>query len=677
MPAIGIVLSHFRPSTGQPSRRLLTLLVLLGGLLCLPLPAAADREQQRADFEAARKALANGQLERYRQLAAGLEDYPLYPYLRYAYIDKRLRSLDNAEVAEFLRKHGDLPVADRLRNRWLDILTSRGQWQTYLDHYKQPNDNRLRCLYLTARMKTGQTDGLMDDIIRMWRVGYSQDEACDPAFEKLEASPQMTGQLVWERIRLAMANNKTGLVRYLAKKLSSDERQVAERWIEIHNNPDAGTRDPQLADTVIGREAVLYGLRRLLRRDIDKALDRWSALQQRYAFTPAEKNALQRDLAVRAADQEHADARQLLEQVADSEVDATVFLYRLRQAINNDDWQQLRAWTDGTPPDDVHENQWQYWRARALEKTGDKQAARDRYHELASQRDFYSFLAADRLGIDYRMNHYPLPISDEELAQIAERPGIQRAFEFLALDEEYAARREWHHILGALSPREMQGAAQLAAQRGWHNQAILAMGRAQAYDDLEVRFPVLYRETLARHASKHDLDLAWVYGLIRSESAFYESARSPAGALGLMQVMPRTGIQTAGKLGMKNFSSNQLLKADYNIPIGNRYLKEVYDNFNGNMILATAAYNAGPHRVKSWLPDSGCIEPDIWIENIPFRETRGYVKRVLEYASVYDWRLEREQRRVTARMDAVKPVHKPDSLLASLQCNFSALTMQP
>lgn len=661
------------------SRRLSVIVAgLLISLCIMPAARALDIEQQRSRFEEARKALKTGQVQKYERLAADLEDYPLYPYLRYEYLRTRLRALPDSEIETFLDRNPDFPMAGRLRNQWLDLLASRGRWQDYINHYEQPNDNRLRCLYLTARMKTGATESLLEDARRMWLVGYSQHDACDPVFDKLEASPLMTKALIWDRIRLTLDNHKTGLASYLAKKLDGPESKLAERWIAMHRNPESGLRNPQLPDNSWGREILLHGLHRLAYRDADQALTRWNQLQALFDFLPAERQRLERHLAVRAADDKHPEAMRLLDQVADGEVDSTVFIYRLRYAINAGDWEQLHKWTSGEPPAEVDEAQWRYWHARALEQSGQKEAARDIYHKLAAERDFYGFLAADRLGVSYQMNHFPVPITDEQRKSVAEMPAIRRASEFMALGEEYAARREWHHALERMTGLQMQIAAELAAQRGWHDRAILAMGRAKAYDDLEIRFPVIHRDTLEKHADKHDLDLSWVYGLIRSESAFWEDARSPAGALGLMQVMPNTGKQTARRLGMKDFSNDKLLEAEYNIPIGSRYLKMMYDDFKGNMILATAAYNAGPHRVKSWLPKSGCIEPDIWIENIPFYETRGYVKRVLSYASIYDWRLEdNKQQRLSTRMATVQPLRQSDTMLAGMSCSASNLTMNP
>ena len=651
-------------------RHLVTHCVWLLVLLMLALPATAMTiDQQRSQFKQAREASKAGQTQKFQQLAAALEDYPLYPYLRYEYLRRNLWSLPDDTIAGFLNKHPDFPLTDKLRNRWLDILASQGRWHDYIQHYVQPNDNRLRCLYLTARMKTGQTEYLLEDIRTMWLVGYSQEDACDPAFARLEASSIMTNELIWKRIRLAMANGETGLANYLRRKLDGPLKQLAGQWLAMHRNPSSTTHHPDIADTPRGREVLQYGLKRLAYRHVDRALDRWFKLKQSYAFLPDERQQMQRDLAVIAAGKGHDEAPELLDQVDRLVVDATVFIHRLRHALNGNDWTQLQQWTEGVPPNDIDDTQWRYWHARALEKTGNEQAARDIYHELAAERDFYGFMAADRLNVPYQMNDFPLPMTHKQRDKVARLPGVQRAFEFLVLGEEYPARREWHHALEHMTSYQMQIAARLAAERNWYDRAILALGKAQAYDDLATRFPVMHHATLNRYAGKRGIDIAWLYGIIRTESAFWEDARSPAGALGLMQVMPHTARDTARRLGMGNISTRSLLKPETNIPIGSQYLKQVYEQFDGNMILATAAYNAGPHRVKSWLPKTGCMEPDIWIENIPFQETRDYVKRVMFYTSIYDWRLNGQSAPLSARMTSVQPQHQQNTMLAGLDCN--------
>jgi soluble lytic murein transglycosylase len=192
------------------------------------------------------------------------------------------------------------------------------------------------------------------------------------------------------------------------------------------------------------------------------------------------------------------------------------------------------------------------------------------------------------------------------------------------------------------------------------------MNKAKAYDNLVLRFPILFDELFDKYAKKRKIDRSWIYGLARAESAFIEDVKSPAGALGLMQVMPKTGAATAKRIGLKGFKTYKLTQAKTNIPIGTAYMKQMLDKFNGNIILATASYNAGPHRVNKWLPKQGCAEPDVWIEQIPFNETRKYVRRVLYFANIYDWRLGGKIKPIKDRMPLV--TSKKNQKIANLSC---------
>ena len=253
-------------------------------------------------------------------------------------------------------------------------------------------------------------------------------------------------------------------------------------------------------------------------------------------------------------------------------------------------------------------------------------------------------------------------------------PALVRAHELLQLDMDYYARREWYTATNDMSRYQLQLAAAIAYQWGWYDRAILTLGKAEEYDDLMLRFPMPFNRQIARYAKRFKLDLAWMYALIRAESAFMEDARSPSGAMGLMQVMPETGRETAKAMGLKSFDKWDLNKSEKNIHIGATYLRKMYDRFGSNIILATAAYNAGPSNVAAWLPHKGCMEPEIWIEQIPFNETRRYVSRILYYASIYDWRMQHEVKPVRQRMALVPS--KGNNKVADLSCSSATLSMR-
>ncbi|MEM7026737.1 MAG: transglycosylase SLT domain-containing protein [Pseudomonadota bacterium] len=628
--------------------------------------SAKTIEEKRRDYQAAIKALNKKQYKTFGKLANGLKDYPLHSYLRYEYVRKNLWKVKDDEMIAFLNNHADLPMTESLRTSWLKLLYKRKHWQTFLDHYVPQKNDTLRCQQLQARINIGNHDYLIEDTRTIWLSGKSLPPQCDKAFELLYASSLVTNELVWQRIRLAMQNNKPQLAGYLKKRLDDDYQDMAAAWINIHNRPDKYTRASKLPDNEIGREILMHGIMRLAKNNVELAVKRVKLLANQYSFLPGEVADLDRMIAVRAAKRKSPLAEELLDAIDTYHVNDEVFHYRLRVALKKLDWPLLRRWTKGNPSDEDINQRWRYWHARALENTGDPDQANLIYEELSEERDYYGFLSADKLDKEYSMEHYPMPPNEEALQRVADLPAIQRAYELYMLESGYPARREWYHALGKMTTYQMQMAAKLATQWGWHDRAIFTMARANAYDDLVLRFPVIFEKLLDKYAKERNIDRSWVYGLVRAESAFIEDVRSPAGALGLMQVMPKTGQMTARKIGLKNFHSSKLKKAETNVPIGTAYMKEMLERFDGNMVLATAAYNAGPHRVDKWLPKSGCSEPDVWIEQIPFKETRKYVSRVLTYANIYDWRLKNPITPIGERMALI--TGKGKNVIANLSC---------
>ena len=634
-------------------------LILLFALSLTHLtPAFADTDElkeQRKEYVSAKKSLNAGHYKTFSSKAEKLVDYPLYPYLRYHYLSKRLWKVKADEIAEFLEQHADLPTADDLQRRWLKLLAKRGHWNTYIEHYVPQQDKELQCYHLVARIRTKKENYLLEDIRSTWLSGESLPPTCDPAFKLLYNSELMSDELVWQRIRLAMEEGKTGLASYLSRKIKGDTRKWAERWVSMHHNPSKHTYKTTFEDSELAREILLYGMRRLLRQNIGRALSRWEDLESRYSFSEEQSSELEYLLAMRAARKKHKDARQLLDNIDTSMIDEQALHLRLRTALAEHDWAQIELWTRDEPADEEIRLRWYYWRARALEQAGNLNDANEIYTWPSKERDYYGFLAADRLGVEYQFNHSPLPPDPEARQKIASLPAIQRAREFYLLGSHYSARREWHHALKQFTSYQVQIAATIAADWGWHDRAILSLAKAKIYDDLVTRFPMPFDKSVQQFSQMRDLDIAWLFALTRAESAFIEDVRSPAGALGLMQVMPATGKLTAKRIGLRNYDTKKLLTENVNIRIGSAYLRQMYDSFNKNAVLATAAYNAGPTNVKRWLPKKSCLEADVWIEQIPFTETRKYVRRILYFASVYDWRLDREIVPIANRVSMVQP----------------------
>jgi soluble lytic murein transglycosylase len=637
------------------SRSLSRLTVFVVFAFSLAARADQDMSAERAQFKRAFDALTTGRTTQAEQLIQGLEDYPLYMHFRYRQLKPRLYRASEAEVRRFLSAYDDSILETLVRREWLKLLGERKHWQAYFDDYEPQDDTRLKCLHLSARIHIGAMDGLPQDTRSLWLSGKSQPDECDPAFAELKASPLMNDDLIWQRIRLAMERGNAGLSRYLGRGFSTEQaRALLDRWIAVHRDPAQGLRHGSLQqDTPRVREIVGHGIRRIARRSVTKALGVWGDAESRYAFSAAERGRIQAALAIAAVRQDRPERLELLDQVVPEGVDTLIDRYRLREAIGERDWTMLARWTERTPSEGVNALRWRYWRARALEESGRAVEAEAIYRGLAGERDYYGFLAADRLGLPYQMNFAPVAPEDSRFAEIRARPGIIRARELYLLDMRFWARREWHFEIQKMSRPELEAAAKLAHEWGWYDRGILTLGKAQSYDDLEIRFPIRYLTQISAYAKKRNIDAAVLFSIIRAESAFMEDARSPAGALGLMQLMPQTGRDTARRLGLKIGKARDLLDVDRNITIGSKYLQEMLDRFNGNLAMAAAAYNAGPHRVKTWRPKRSCVPADLWIDMIPFVETRRYVRRALFYAAVYEWRLEQAVTPLNTRLVAI------------------------
>ena len=637
------------------------------------LTQAETLEDQRKQFLKAKEHLRAGKVTSFKTMAFNLKDYALYPYLLYDYLRPRLWKLKDEEITFFLKRYGDLPMANDIRSSWLKVLAKRGRWQTFMDNYTPQAQTVLQCYQLRARIETGQQAYLLEDTRTLWLSGESQPPECDPAFARLYKSDLMTSKLIWERIHLTMEKGNTSLAKYLSRRLDSQDQKNVRSWIAMHNNPARSTKNPKYKDTELARTILLHGIKRLAKRNVDTAISRWGKLKTAYVFSEAQRSAIERDLAVYATLDKHKRARELLDGLANEQVDSSIFHWRIVAALNERDWDLLLKWTEGKPPEEDLRSRWLYWRARALEANNDQLAANEYFKTLANERDYYGFMAADRIGQAYKMSYLPLPADLETWQKLSELPAMVRARELYYLGLAYPARREWHHALNDMTSYQMQIAAAIAANWGWHDRAILALGKAKAFDDLALRFPMPYESMLSTYSKKRSLNLSWMLALTRAESIFMEDARSPAGALGLMQVMPATGRETAKEIGFRRFNTAYLLDAKKNITIGSAYLRKMSDWFHGSMILATAAYNAGPHNVMKWLPKTGCMEPDIWIEKIPFSETRKYVQRILYFASIYDWRRKQEVVKLQERMATVHPVKELQ--LAGLTCSSPQLSL--
>jgi len=612
------------------------------------------RQQQRSLFLQAEQALQKKQYSQYNALLPELRDYPLYPYLLYKDLRQRLATARNDEFTLFFYNYGNTPLAPMLRTALLKQLAKEGRWKAYISHYLPTKDIPLQCHYRTALLKTGQRNKALEDIEELWLSGKPRPDSCDPVFDAGRKAGKINRRLIRQRAYLALENGELSLATWLAKELSNVERKRIATLAELHRHPERVLKIKTLGnEEPFTRRLLIKAIKRLARNDFDEAVFAWTTLQGRFQFTPAEKADVTRNLGLRLAWQHNPDAMKWLSRIGTLYSTPEVRKWRVRLSLREGNWKKTLMWLDKLNEDEKSRKEWRYWRARALENLGRKEEALRIYQELAKNRSYYGFLAADQLGQAYQFEQRPLAFSQQELEEVAEIPAIQRAAELYRLGRIIPARREWHHALAHLKGNDLLKAAKLADSWGWHDRVIITLGRSNHLDDLNLRFPLLYRNQIFKEARSKGIDPAWVYGLIRQESAFMVDVRSPAGALGLMQLMPATARQVARQIRSRIHIPYDVLKPDTNLRLGITYLSGRYQQFGRNTVLATAAYNAGPHRVTRWLPEEKPVTADQWIESIPFNETRKYVKRVLTYTAIYEQRLGQTPVRLRERMPPI------------------------
>lgn len=620
-------------------------LCLFFNIVTLETTQAASLQQQRQLYDEAKRALAKGDSGPYRRHATALRDYPLEPYLAYDDLTARLKTASNEEVEKFLAEHGDLPQASWMKLRWLRLLAARGDWRPFVAHYDpKMNFTELDCLYGQYQLISGQKDQGYATAEKLWLVGKSQHNACDALFERWEDAGQLTENLRWKRTKLAVESGNYGLAKFLFKSLPTLKAQ-GELLLDVAQKPQLLSHPERFSPaTEAMGDIVSIGLRRLARTKPEQALGLLDSYARRMSFSAEEKVSIARQIGLTLAKRFDPRALKIMAEYDPELRDDTVSEWRARLLLRLGRWDEVYALTRRFPEELANSNRWRYWKARSLElaRPNDKQAAQ-LYQPVAGERDFYGFLSADRIQAPYKLNHQPLALDPELVQKVRNTAGIRRAMEFHARGQIVDGRREWYHASRRFSRDELVAQARLAYEMEWYFPAIRTISQAKYWDDLDIRFPMAHRSSLVKAAKAREIHPSWVFAITRQESAFMADARSHVGATGLMQLMPATAKETARRFDIPLSSPKQVLNPSVNIQLGAAYLSQIYGQFNGNRVLASAAYNAGPGRVRQWLKNAEHLPFDVWVENIPFDETRQYVQNVLTYSVIYGQKLNSPQ----------------------------------
>lgn len=619
-------------------------------LTTLFAPGIMAQTQDQSLYRQAYDAVRADDQARFQQLRARLTHYPLLPYLDYFQLAFRPGAADYQDVTRFIRQHGDTPQSNRLERTYLTYLAQSQQWSQFLRFYPaKPKSTDLLCMHYQALYYTGKTREALQGAGKMWMSGQSRPDACDPLFTLWQGAGLRTQDKIWQRMTMAFEAENPNLIRHLGASLGTGLQGYGNQMVTLFEQPAKAMNPTYFSNNPYSRKLLSLGLTRYANQQPEAVLRQLDLFRSRFGLSQADIKPVERAIARRLLLDRSRSERQWLDNTVRLLADPDITELRARLAIWEEDWRGLSGWVKMMPMAHQKEDRWRYWMARSLEVQGQQKQARDLYLETANLRGFYGFMAAQRTGAPYRMKNQTVPHVPDWRSASRRWPFLLRVQELLAMNEVAAARSEWIHNLDRNPVAQRIEFGHIALNRGWHDLAILASIRAEAWDALELRFPKPYKQTFSQVARERAVNMSLLYAISRQESALYPRAQSPVGARGLMQLMPATAKETAGKIGVPYRSEQQLFDPAMNIRLGSAYLKRLLDVYGGNRILAAAAYNAGPGRVKRWREQSADKPMDVWVESIPYRETRNYVQNVLSFDLIYQHKFQQPLRFMSDR----------------------------
>ncbi|MFT5590047.1 MAG: soluble lytic murein transglycosylase [Bradyrhizobium sp.] len=630
-------------------------LAVASSVIIVPVAQAKSRVASFVNdddvFMALRDAARSDDAGKAAELADRLPNYAIPSYVDYYRLKPRLVQASSAEIREYLRRYNGSAIADRLRNDWLLILGQQRDFVTFDEQYPLfalDDDLQLKCYSLLSRISRGEQVAAAARTLLVSPKDYG--EACSSLMTSLVQSGQFTADDVWWQLRLASETSQVSAARRLAPLVAATDAQVVQ----------AIEKAPLVLARGVGKSAATHqlfimALGRVARTSPEQAASALSNVESQ--LTAGERALGWSQIALQASLKLMPEATTLYwSRSAGAPLSSDGYQWRTRMALRNGDWKLILQSIDAMPADLRDDGAWVYWRARALAAGGNTVEAQKLFKSISDQTNFYGQLALEDLGQKISIPIPGAPLTELEVAPLAANAGLRRALKFFDMNLRFEAVREWNWELRSLTEREHLAAAEFARQNNVLDRMVNTSDRTKSERDFTQRFPSPFRKFMVTSTSALGLDMAWVYGLIRQESRFIMNARSHVGASGLMQLMPATARYVAKKIGMTDFDPGQVNEIGTNIELGTNYLNIVLGDLDGSQAMATAAYNAGPGRPRSWRASlTRQVEGAVFAESIPFAETRGYVKNVLSNATYYAALFDGKPQSLKDRLGTVAP----------------------
>lgn len=605
----------------------------------------------------AREAMRAKQWDRVQALIPQADKDPVLGfYVRYWWLLNRLQDpalpVPESEIQEFFARNQDAYLADRLKREWMIAAGKAGDYQQVLGLAPVVVDNaESRCTVLMAEHMSGRKIRPADAV-----DAFSPGPACWTMLDQFYERKVLGWSDLQGMLRASLETNRHGNSRRLAA-IMFDGAQMRDytaimkdpsKWLQGRQPP----RSPaELELTAIALSRLAYGPKRL-----ENA--RWIEKNWEGTLPRPYMEWVWSQFGLVAALNVELDAARWYRKSGNFRMTDYNHAWQVRAELRQPviDWNQVAKAVRRMSARQAAEPVWVYWYARALSALGNQQAAQEHYRSIANDLSFYGLLASEELGQLQPLPSAPAPVTESELAEARNHPGLQRAAALFELGWRPEAVPEWNFSLRGMSDRQLLAASEFAREKHIYDRVVNTSLRTEREIDLTQRFIAPFSGEVSQKAREINLDPAWVYGVIRQESRFITDARSRVGASGLMQLMPATAKWVANKIGMKDFHPSRVNEFEVNTILGTNYLRMVLNDLNGSEVLATAGYNAGPRRPVQWRSKLAApVEGAIFAETIPFTETRIYVKNVMSNAIYYATLFTGQPQSLKARLGTVEP----------------------
>jgi soluble lytic murein transglycosylase len=611
-------------------------IVLLWFALAMMLTAEVNAKPNYPKmFNQAEQALNDDDQEKYFKLKHQLEDYVLYPYLQYLEILANFDNYSDETIENYLNQNNKTFWGYVLRRKWLDYLGEHGEWSTYQKNYVS-SGNRRACWHIVAEYEVGSKDKALKDFTSIWTSGSSIPSACDQMIDVWQQSKFNTNDIKLKKISLLISSNKLSKAKEYAQGLPQSDRVFMIDWADTRNDPIQGLPEfiKQYHNHVYFDQALVDVVDHFAYSSPIVAGEYWKKLENKQLINTKTENLAQAEIATSLARIHNKQAIYWLEAVNDKYADSLLWQWRIRTAVYWEDWSRVVKWSSALPNNLAKKDVWQYWYAVGLWHVGQKDQANAIWKKVAQIRDYYGFLAADQIDAPYAIETVEQPVSEAIEKSVLHSTLVKTTGQLFIIGKDDVAVQYFRWSATSLSREEALAVANIADHWKKYNLVIYSLMLSGYSGDLEKRFPVAYYNKIVKATNRYNIDPVWVLALMRQESHFRVDAGSWVGAKGLMQLMPNTAEFIAKHDDIPYDSVSQLFSINTNINLGVANLAYEKHNFKGNMILATAAYNAGMGNVRNWMP-ARSMRAQRWVLSIPFLETRKYVNNILAYYIIY------------------------------------------